>query len=50
MKFVFKIIYLCKKFFVLKQIKNSVSARLEVNLKLEQDDMEGVDEHEWNEE
>jgi len=28
-------------------IKNSVSARMEVNFKLEQDEMEGVDEDEW---
>ncbi|KAH0999665.1 hypothetical protein HUJ04_006049 [Dendroctonus ponderosae] len=32
-----------------EEIKQSVSNRLEVNLKLEQDDMEGVDEKEWNE-
>ncbi|XP_066145726.1 coronin-7 isoform X2 [Euwallacea fornicatus] len=31
------------------EIQKSVSNRLEVNLKLEQDDMEGVDEKEWNE-
>ncbi|XP_076251127.1 coronin isoform X1 [Rhynchophorus ferrugineus] len=29
------------------EIQKSVSSRLEVNLKLEQDDMEGVDEKEW---
>ncbi|XP_055597731.1 coronin-7 isoform X2 [Uranotaenia lowii] len=31
------------------EIKNSVSARMPVNRKLEQDDMEGVDEKEWEE-
>lgn len=31
------------------QLKKSVSSKLEVNLSLEQDDMEGVDEKEWNE-
>ncbi|RZC40501.1 coronin-7 [Asbolus verrucosus] len=31
-----------------EEIQRSVSNRLEVNLKLEQDDMEGVDEKEWN--
>lgn len=31
------------------QIQKSVSDRLEINLKLEQDSMEGVDENEWNE-
>ncbi|XP_017767884.1 PREDICTED: coronin-7 isoform X2 [Nicrophorus vespilloides] len=30
------------------EISKSVSSRLEVNLKLEQDDMEGVDENEWD--
>uniref|UniRef100_A0AAG5D161 Coronin n=1 Tax=Anopheles atroparvus TaxID=41427 RepID=A0AAG5D161_ANOAO len=34
---------------VQEQIKNSVSARMSVNKKLEQDDMEGVDEKEWEE-
>lgn len=29
------------------QIQKSVSARMEYNTKLEQDDMEGVDETEW---
>lgn len=32
-----------------KQIQKSVSSRLEYNAKLEQDDMEGVDEGEWEE-
>lgn len=32
-----------------EEIQKSVSNRLEVNLKLEQDEMEGVDEREWNE-
>ncbi|XP_050307808.1 coronin-7 isoform X2 [Anthonomus grandis grandis] len=32
-----------------EEIQKSVSNRLEVNLKLEQDEMEGVDEKEWNE-
>nr|XP_029711712.1 coronin-7-like isoform X3 [Aedes albopictus] len=31
------------------EIKNSVSARMPINRKLEQDDMEGVDEKEWEE-
>ncbi|XP_055618573.1 coronin-7 isoform X3 [Toxorhynchites rutilus septentrionalis] len=31
------------------EIKNSVSSRMPVNRKLEQDDMEGVDEKEWEE-
>ncbi|XP_058442943.1 coronin-7 isoform X3 [Malaya genurostris] len=31
------------------EIKNSVSARMPMNRKLEQDDMEGVDEKEWEE-
>ncbi|KAK4887740.1 hypothetical protein RN001_004011 [Aquatica leii] len=31
------------------EIQKSVSSRLEVNMKLEQDDMEGVDEKEWDE-
>ncbi|CAO1339123.1 unnamed protein product [Diamesa serratosioi] len=31
------------------EIKNSVSARMEVNYKLEQDEMEGVDVKEWDE-
>ncbi|XP_058813557.1 coronin-7 isoform X3 [Topomyia yanbarensis] len=31
------------------EIKNSVSARMSINRKLEQDDMEGVDEKEWDE-
>ncbi|XP_055540913.1 coronin-7 isoform X2 [Wyeomyia smithii] len=31
------------------EIKNSVSARMPLNRKLEQDDMEGVDEKEWDE-
>lgn len=31
------------------EIKNSVSARMEVNYKLEQDEMEGVDIKEWDE-
>ncbi|XP_023292449.2 coronin-7 isoform X1 [Lucilia cuprina] len=30
-----------------KEIQKSVSARMEYNTKLEQDDMEGVDENEW---
>nr|CAD7430472.1 unnamed protein product [Timema monikensis] len=30
-----------------EQIQRAVSSRMEVNLKLEQDDMEGVDEREW---
>nr|CAD7412043.1 unnamed protein product [Timema poppensis] len=29
------------------EIQRAVSSRMEVNLKLEQDDMEGVDEREW---
>jgi hypothetical protein len=29
------------------QIQRAVSSRMEVNMKLEQDEMEGVDEHEW---
>ena len=29
------------------QIQRAVSSKMEVNLKLEQDEMEGVDEHEW---
>jgi hypothetical protein len=29
------------------QIQRAVSSRMEVNLKLEQDEMEGVDEREW---
>nr|XP_014101527.1 coronin-7 isoform X5 [Bactrocera oleae]XP_014101535.1 coronin-7 isoform X5 [Bactrocera oleae]XP_014101541.1 coronin-7 isoform X5 [Bactrocera oleae] len=32
-----------------QEIQKSVSARLEYNTKLEQDDMEGVDENEWQE-
>lgn len=32
-----------------KQIQKSVSSRLEYNTKLEQDEMEGVDEGEWEE-
>ncbi|XP_075159287.1 coronin isoform X4 [Haematobia irritans] len=32
-----------------KEIQKSVSARMEYNTKLEQDDMEGVDENEWQE-
>lgn len=32
-----------------EEIQKSVSDRLEVNLKLEQDEMEGVDDKEWNE-
>ncbi|XP_071452407.1 coronin-7 isoform X3 [Hetaerina americana] len=32
-----------------EQIQRAVSSRMEVNLKLEQDDMEGVDEKEWDE-
>ncbi|KAJ8951735.1 hypothetical protein NQ318_012586 [Aromia moschata] len=32
-----------------EELKKSVSNKLEVNLHLEQDDMEGVDEKEWNE-
>lgn len=32
-----------------EEIKNSVSARMELNLNLEQDDMEGVDAEEWEE-
>lgn len=32
-----------------KQIQKSVSSRLEYNAKLEQDEMEGVDEGEWEE-
>lgn len=32
-----------------EEIKNSVSARMEVNYKLEQDSMEGVDVAEWEE-
>lgn len=35
------------KIYIFFQIKNSVSARMEVNYKLEQDEMEGVDEEEW---
>lgn len=31
------------------QIQKSVSARMEYTSKLEQDDMEGVDENEWQE-
>ena len=31
------------------QIQKTISSRVEVNLKLEQDDMEGVDEKEWDE-
>ncbi|XP_073998500.1 coronin isoform X2 [Rhodnius prolixus] len=31
-----------------EQIQKSVSSKLEINLKLEQDKMEGVDEGEWN--
>ena len=31
------------------EIQKSVSSRLEVNMKLEQDEMEGVDEKEWDE-
>lgn len=31
------------------EIKNSVSSRMEVNYKLEQDEMEGVDVKEWDE-
>ncbi|KFB41792.1 AGAP000930-PA-like protein [Anopheles sinensis] len=34
---------------VQKQIQNSVSARMPMNTKLEQDGMEGVDEKEWEE-
>lgn len=33
--------------FSVMQIQRAVSSRMEVNLKLEQDEMEGVDEHEW---
>lgn len=33
--------------FFFLQIQKSVSARMEYNTKLEQDDMEGVDETEW---
>jgi hypothetical protein len=29
------------------QIQRAVSSKMEVNLKLEQDEMEGVDEREW---
>lgn len=29
------------------QIQKSVSSKMEVNMKLEQDHMEGVDEREW---
>jgi len=29
------------------QIQQAVSSKMEVNLKLEQDEMEGVDEQEW---
>lgn len=32
-----------------EQIQRSVSSRMEVNMKLEQDHMEGVDEREWDE-
>ncbi|XP_024085650.1 coronin-7 isoform X1 [Cimex lectularius] len=32
-----------------EQIQKSVSSRVEINMKLEQDKMEGVDEVEWNE-
>ncbi|XP_046394755.1 coronin-7 isoform X5 [Ischnura elegans] len=32
-----------------EQIQRAVSSRMEVNLKLEQDEMEGVDENEWDE-
>ncbi|KAL0269016.1 UNVERIFIED_CONTAM: hypothetical protein PYX00_010761 [Menopon gallinae] len=32
-----------------EQIQKSVSSKMEVNLSLEQDHMEGVDEHEWDE-
>ncbi|CAG9819814.1 unnamed protein product [Phaedon cochleariae] len=32
-----------------EELKKSVSNKLEVNMSLEQDDMEGVDENEWNE-
>jgi coronin-7 len=31
-----------------EEIQKSVSNKLEMNLKLEQDEMEGVDEKEWN--
>jgi coronin-7 len=31
----------------LLQIQRAVSSKMEVNLKLEQDEMEGVDEREW---
>jgi hypothetical protein len=34
---------------IIFQIQKSVSSRMEVNYKLEQDDMEGVDEREWEE-
>nr|AAL48498.1 LD08951p [Drosophila melanogaster] len=32
-----------------QEIQKSVSARMEFTTKLEQDDMEGVDENEWQE-
>ncbi|VEN36675.1 unnamed protein product [Callosobruchus maculatus] len=32
-----------------EELKNLVSKKLEINLTLEQDNMEGVDEKEWNE-
>ncbi|BET03466.1 Domain of unknown function (DUF1900) [Nesidiocoris tenuis] len=32
-----------------EQLQKSISSRVEINLKLEQDKMEGVDESEWNE-
>lgn len=41
-----KIVGVTKIFF---QIQKSVSSRLQVNMKLEQDEMEGVDEKEWEE-
>ncbi|KAG8238116.1 hypothetical protein J437_LFUL012727 [Ladona fulva] len=32
-----------------EQIQRAVSSRMELNLRLEQDDMEGVEENEWDE-